>query len=307
MENILSSASVYLLIAVTASAIAVTMVLNWLFSRQQGFILQRRLASLDEGSKRQNKILLLKMLGPFRSILLDQVQILISDKKRKSIDQRLTRAGLTEEQSIDEFFLHKFAMSLFLGVVVPLLLTIYNAPPSLATVILLLLIGFFLPDFIIYSAAKNRMRQIRTALPYAIDLLTLSVEAGLDFMAAIVRMIQKSKTNALMEEFKVMEQEVRLGTTRSDALRNLATRCNIEELNSLVNLLIQSDQLGVGIGQILRAQADEMRTLRFTRAETEGAKASQKLLIPMIFCIFPAVFFVIIGPLIVKWLTQGLM
>ncbi|MEZ4819731.1 MAG: type II secretion system F family protein [Bdellovibrionota bacterium] len=108
-----------------------------------------------------------------------------------------------------------------------------------------------------------------------------------------------------MEELDIVLKEIRLGTTRSDALRNLGERLDIEEIASFTSLLIQADQLGSSIGMVLRAQSDQLQTRRFQNAETAGAKASQLILLPLVFCIFPAVFIVILGPLVIKFLVQG--
>ncbi len=130
------------------------------------------------------------------------------------------------------------------------------------------------------------------------DLMTLSVEAGLDFIAAISRVVSFAKPGPLKDEFNQMLKELQIGTIRSDALRNLADRVQISELSSFATILIQADQMGSSIGPVLRAQSDLLRSNRFQKAEREGAKATQKLLIPLVFCILPAVFIVIMGPVI---------
>lgn len=298
---------VWMALAVIASAGSVFFLARWVLSHKQLLGMERRLSPLDDGFQRKNKILLLKLLGPFRNILLDQVQLTLSPERRRKTYQLLVRAGMVDTLSVDELVLEKIALMIFLPLMIALLSWLSGGELSLFWVLALAGGGFFFPDFLVRSQAQRRSRQIRRTLPYAIDLLTLSVEAGLDFIAAISRMIKKTKPNALMDELAVMEREIKLGTTRSDALRNFAARCGLEEVNSFVNVLIQADQLGVSIGNVLRAQAEEMRVMRFTRAEAEGAKASQKLLIPMVFCIFPSVFVIIIGPLIIKWITQGFM
>ena len=151
----------------------------------------------------------------------------------------------------------------------------------------------------------TRRKAIVRALPYTLDLLTLSVEAGLDFIAAIQRLIQRARPNALLTEFNHMLREIRLGTSRSDALRSLADRLQIEEISSFTTLLIQADQLGASIGNVLRAQADQMRTRRFQAAETAGARASQFILFPLVIFIFPAIFIIILGPVVLSFLKTG--
>jgi tight adherence protein C len=111
--------------------------------------------------------------------------------------------------------------------------------------------------------------------------------------------------NPLIEELKIMLNEISLGNSRAEALRNLSERVEMEEISSFTTLLIQADQLGASIGPVLRAQSDSMRSTRFQRAEMKGARAAQMILFPMIFCIFPAIFIIIIGPVLVRLLTQG--
>ena len=138
-------------------------------------------------------------------------------------------------------------------------------------------------------------------------MLALSVEAGLDFVAAVNKVVRKSRPGPLVHELGLVINEMRLGATRSDAFRNMAFRCDVRELSSFVSILVQADKLGVSIGKVLRAQSDKMRTERFQKAERMGAVASQKLLFPLILCIMPAIFIVFFGPLIVRFVTGTLM
>lgn len=143
------------------------------------------------------------------------------------------------------------------------------------------------------------------ALPYVMDLLTLSVEAGLDFVAGIGKVVEKSKPSALIDEFRQLLQEIQVGNTRQQALRNLAFRVNMTEVSSFVSLLVQADELGASIGPVLRAQSDLFRTQRFLRAEKAGAAAAQKILFPLVLCILPAVFIIIFGPIALSFLYGG--
>ena len=141
----------------------------------------------------------------------------------------------------------------------------------------------------------GRQKEIRLALPNALDLLTISVEAGLGFDAALVRVTEKYK-NALSEEFTQVLNEVRLGRPRLEALDDMGRRVGVEELHSFIQALIQSEQLGVGIAKVLRIQSEEMRRKRRQRAEEQAAQASLKMLFPMILFIFPTIFIVLMGP-----------
>ena len=155
--------------------------------------------------------------------------------------------------------------------------------------------GYLFPDLWLRQKVGTRQKEIRLALPNALDLLTISVEAGLGFDAALVRVTEKYK-NALSEEFTQVLNEVRLGRPRLEALDDMGRRVGVEELHSFIQALIQSEQLGVGIAKVLRIQSEEMRRKRRQRAEEQAAQASLKMLFPMILFIFPTIFIVLMGP-----------
>jgi tight adherence protein C len=156
-------------------------------------------------------------------------------------------------------------------------------------------LGYLIPSIWLSRRVKARQKEIRVALPNALDLLTISVEAGLGFDAAITRVTEKYH-NALALEFTQVLNEARLGRPRLEALEDMARRNNVDELSNFIQAIVQSDQLGVGIAQVLRIQSEEMRRRRRQRAEEMGAKAALKMLFPMVGCIFPALFIVLLGP-----------
>src|SRR5207302_8258873 len=158
--------------------------------------------------------------------------------------------------------------------------------------------GRFLPDVLLNNRIKGRQTELRLALPNALDLLTISVEAGLGFDAAIRRLVEKFK-NALSDEFAQVLNEIRLGRPRLEALDDVGRRSCVEELHTLIQALNQSEQLGVGIAKVLRIQSEEMRRRRRQRAEEKAAQAPLKMLFPMIGCIFPTLFIVLMGPAVI--------
>lgn len=157
------------------------------------------------------------------------------------------------------------------------------------------LAGFFLPDVLVYNTGIKRQDTIRRALPDALDLLTVCVEAGLGFDAAIDE-VARNSTGPLAGELNRVLKEMELGQSRVDALRSLADRTDVRELNTFVSALVQASQLGVPVGGVLREQAAEMRLRRQQRAEEMAQKVPVKILFPVIFFLMPALFVVVIGP-----------
>ena len=153
--------------------------------------------------------------------------------------------------------------------------------------------------------ARARKAEIERALPTTMDMLALSVEAGLDFGQAISRIVAASKTNALTRELERLVAELKLGVARADALARMAKRIRVPSLNALASTLIQADRFGAPIGPTLRAHSQRVRGERMMRAEKAGTMAAQKALIPLIVCIMPVTFIVIFGPLVARYLTGG--
>ncbi|MCB9135247.1 MAG: type II secretion system F family protein [Anaerolineales bacterium] len=165
------------------------------------------------------------------------------------------------------------------------------------------LLGFFLPDMWLKSQIDRRQKEIRKALPDALDLLTICVEAGLGLDAAIDR-VQEKWENELSLIFARVLREMQLGKLRRDALRDMATRVGIPEITSFVAAIIQSEQLGVSMSNVLRIQADAMRVKRRQLAEEEAQKAPIKMLFPMAFLIFPSLMIVLLGPAGIQLMTS---
>jgi tight adherence protein C len=212
----------------------------------------------------------------------------------ETISTRLMASGLSSRFTATQFLAAKGAFGI-LGVVAAILLGIVNAPlfgilfaPALGGV------GFFAPDSILTMRTRARRERIRSEVPDALDLLAVSVEAGLGFDGAITKLTEFME-GPLVEEFALTLGEVRIGESRHDALKKLAERVPAPEVASFVRSVVQADQLGISLGRILRVQAADSRLRRQALAEEKAMKAPIKMLFPTVFFIFPAMFIVILG------------
>ena len=214
----------------------------------------------------------------------------------RSLQVRLKRAAM--ETTSVEFFLGVKAFVGILGAVAGSSLLNLMTSDSLATVGGLLgglILGFLAPDFYLNNRANGRGNSILEQLPDALDLLTISVEAGLGFDAALVKVTEKMK-GALSDEFKRAAGEQRVGKSRQEALRGISERVDVKELQNFISAIIQADQLGVSMSKVLRIQSETLRTERRQRAEEKAARAPILIMLPTVGCIFPSLFIVILAP-----------
>jgi tight adherence protein C len=232
------------------------------------------------------------------------------EKYRARLDARLVSAGHEGLLNAEEFL---SIQVMFLMVAVPLSFgfqpAIGQAPfigrfwPAFAMVLVGL--SLFYPVSWLRGTRDRRHRSIQKALPYVLDLMTLSVEAGLDFMTAMRKIIERRAMDPLGEELLRAFHEIQVGKTRRQALRDLATRVDQPDLSSVSAALVQADELGVSLGTILRIMADQMRIKRFQRAEKLAYEAPVKMLGPLLLCIFPAVMAFLLGPIVVQAFQRG--
>jgi tight adherence protein C len=223
------------------------------------------------------------------------------EKARIDLQNRLNLAGV-RTMSPSDFTAVRYVCFVLGGAVGLLLgLLLNNSTGNVVflagTPLLLAVIGLYGPVYWLRTKVMQRRTEIQKALPDAMDLLTIAVEAGLGFDAAIARVTDKFK-NALADEFAQVLQETRLGRPRLEALDDMGRRTGVEDLHNFVQAVIQSEQMGVGVAKILRLQSDEMRRKRRQRAQERAAQASLKMMLPMVGCIFPTIWIVLIGPAI---------
>lgn len=218
---------------------------------------------------------------------------------------KLDLAGQPNDWTVADFLGVRGLSAIITGGLPFLFLLISLAPVSRLILFTagFLVLGFMLPSIWLGNKIKARRKSILRALPDALDLMTIAIEAGLGFDAAMSKVVEKWD-NELSAAFSRTLSEMRLGRSRREALRDLANRVELEELTSFVAAILQADQLGVSMAKVMRIQSEQMRVRRRQRAEEAAQKAPIKMLIPMAFLIFPAIFIVLLGPA-VPILMQG--
>ncbi len=218
--------------------------------------------------------------------------------------RELTQAGFPSPHAANTYL----GIRVVLALIMPGLAMLTPVPERLTGALLVLALifaaglGFMAPAFVLNVLVRKRQAKISSELPDVLDLLVIAVEAGLGMDAAVQRVAREVSLSApvLSMEFKLVALELKAGIPRARALRNLATRCGVEEVSSLVTMLIQADRFGVSVGRSLRVHSDTVRTKRRQRLEEAAAKIPLKLLFPVLFLIFPAIMAVMAGPAIIR-------
>lgn len=224
---------------------------------------------------------------------------------RERIRRRLLTAGLSQELNEDEFI----GLQILWGVFFPLVLTVMNFALQMGLPTIAMpfvgLIGWYFPNVYASQQRKKRYVDVVVDLPFFIDLMALSTEAGLDFMGSLQRIVDKAEQSTLADEFNLVLKDIKLGSSRREALTRLADRLDIPEITSFVAVVRDAEETGASIAQVLKDQSVQMRLERFVRAEKAGAKASQAMLIPLMFLILPAVFLMVFSPVVLQFFYGG--
>ena len=224
----------------------------------------------------------------------------------EKIRKRLDAAGSPANWDVDRVLAFKV-----LGALAGVAATVLLSPILLSFGVVMLVVvgialvlgGFFAPNMYLYQKAYNRADRMRKELPDALDLLTISVEAGLAFDAAMSQVARQTE-GPLAEEFFRVLQEMQIGMGRTDAFRAMAERTDVDDVRTFVTALVQADAFGIPIANVLRIQAREMRLKRSQRAEEQAQKVPVKILFPLIFCILPTLFIVVLGPIVINAFDQ---
>lgn len=274
--------------------------------------------TLADGRRQERSLpLFIRLVLPFCGV----VPPFITENKaleesRHRISKKLIAGGYEGLIEPHEVIALRVMMPMGLGVVLCVLLgfSLGSMPEGIGSALaarqyllyflILILLGFY-PDVWLKTSVRQRHKSIERALPFVLDLLTLSVESGLDFMTGINRIIQYRKVDPLGEELIRVFREIQVGRSRKVALQNFSERIDHTDIRSVTNALVQAEELGTGIGTALRIQSDQIRVKRFQRAEKLGNEAPVKMLFPLIAFIFPSVFLILLGPVILQMTLRG--
>lgn len=279
----------------------------WLTSGDQD--VRRRLKEIQSGvgatshEAHKEGVFQVRVLEPIANIILPK-----EDWDKSRIKKKLVMAGYRDERSVKAYF----GLKVLLAALLPLLIVV----PMVATgtipvvqhmlvgtmLVTMALLGYYLPDMFLHSKTKERRTAFTEGFPDAMDLLVICVEAGLGLDAAIQRVGKELLLShpELAVEFSILSLELRAGKSRSEALKALAERTDVEQVKALVALLIQAEHFGTSIATALREHAAEMRLMRIQAAKEKAAKLPVKMLFPIVFFIFPALFIVVLAPAILR-------
>lgn len=303
----------YLFLALVLFLAAITVLGVALVKEERPVGLARSLQALEQMGSPGAKELAAEADLPFadRVVAPMQARALTIGRRITGADQaerlrhKLDLAGNPRDWSVDRVI----SLKVLCAVVVPICAAAfcYVLGFSFTTTLLAavggIVLGFFAPDLFLYQRAYDRSEEIRRTLADAVDLLTISVEAGLGFDAAL-QQVSRNTGGALAEEFSRVLREMQLGMGRSDALRALSDRTNVDDLKTFVGSMVQADAFGISIAQVLRVQAQEMRTKRRQYAEAKAQQVPVKIMVPLVICVLPCLFVVIMGPAIINIMHQ---
>jgi tight adherence protein C len=309
-----------ILIILIVSVLVIAAILTVIGLKRPGFdenrILNERLneLSIDEGPVELRKLELSlpfqeRVIYPIARKLGEIATRFTPQNAMQSIERKLELAGVSSTVDPTIILATQFIGLVFFGGIILFVLSIGSTGwpfgRKLLVSLLFGLIGFYFPTMILSSRISRRQKEIRKAMPDALDLLTICVEAGLGFDAAMHKVSEKWESQLSMAFARVI-QEIQLGKIRREALRDMSNRIGLPEMTSFVAAVIQSEQLGVSLSKVLRIQADQMRIRRRQLAEEEAHKAPIKMLVPMGLLIFPSLMIVLLTPAAIRLMQSAL-
>lgn len=281
--------------------LSIFLIARSIFSDEEKFKAQETLEDIDDKKDGETQPdFVLKYSRPFfRRYFSPIVQGMKNKKKLKDkYKRKLASAGLTRELTPEDFFAFKLFLIIGFPIVFIFAREFLETDWPVSFIPIVSVIGFFYPDIWINGKIEQRKQDITKNMPFIVDMLALSVEAGLDFVAAMSKVIEKAPKSALVEEFEMMIKETKVGSSRAEALRQLSWRCDTIQIASFCATLIAADSVGANIGPILKTLAFEMRQKRSSEAEKKGATAATKILFPMMIFVMPSVMIMVSAPII---------
>ncbi|MCY4524937.1 MAG: type II secretion system F family protein [Halobacteriovoraceae bacterium] len=272
------------------------------FLDEEQFKASEKLEDQEVSDKAAKHGFILKYSRPFFKRYVSPIVSSMKGRRflRDKYKKPLASSGLTEVLTPEDFFSFKLFLILGFPVMFLIVRKLLEEDWPLILIPIIALLGFIYPDIWIRGKKTKRQEEIIMALPFCVDMLALSVEAGLDFVAAMTKVIEKAKPSALVEELNILMKEIKIGSSRAEALRNFAWRADIIQVSSLSATLIAADSVGASIGPILKSLSVEIRQKKSSDIEKKGSTAATKIIFPTLLIILPAVLIIIITPLVIQ-------
>ena len=272
--------------------------------------IEKRLNELKESTVRnedkiENMSFSERMIRPFYQSFSETLMKITPKNKILILNKRLERAGLLKNTTIGKWIVYKSMVVLIFGLIIGLLSLMVSPniiKAGTLTLLVMVCINFFF-NFSISRKIEDRKKKILKDLSYTLDLITVSVEAGLSFDGAMARVISNI-SGELCDEFAKSLKEVKMGIERKVALKNMSDRCDVGELSTFITSLIQADELGVSLSRVLRIESANLREHRRQASREKAMKAPIKMLFPLVFFIFPSIFIIILGPAVIKMIKM---
>lgn len=291
--------------AIALIGIAVFIVSNAMFSEEETYKASEKLDDDEnKGNELKSQGVVLKYSRPFFRRYVSP--IVMGMKSRQKIKDKYKRtlasAGLNQIFTPEDFYAFKLFLILGFPIVFLGVRAFLEEDWPISFTPIMAVIGFFYPDIWIKGKIQRRQAEVMAVMPFIVDMLALSVEAGLDFVAAMQKVLEKAPTSALTSEFEILLKEIKVGSSRAEALRSLSWRVDLLPISSFCATLIAADSVGASIGPILKTLSEEIRQKRSADIEKKGAQAATKILFPMMFLIVPAVFLMIGGPIVLEFM-----
>jgi tight adherence protein C len=286
--------------------IAAFLILNKIINSK--VIIKKRLISIsNDGSyneieNRNEKSLYEKTIKKFAENISKRLTLITPERYLANLEKKLCLAGMYPDTNKEKWVLYKLISSLSISIIF-IIISKIGLKFDNGQLIIIFIFMIFLVNFLTYfnltRKITKRRHEIEKELPNAIDLITVTVEAGLSFNSAVDRFVKSTKSN-LSFEFEIMLKEMRLGIQKKDALKNISNRCDVSDLSTFIGSIIQAEELGVSVTNILRIQSKIIREKRRQKAREKSMKAPIKLLFPILFFIFPTIFLILLGPVVIQ-------